>query len=190
MQSVKIFGIFVSNSYCDMINDNWNFRFDKFKNALISWSSRTLTSINQRVEVVKTFALSRICYAASILPLRASRVKKIESLIGKFIWTGVGILRISMNDMKNDKLKGGFNLPCVASMNRALLSSQLIRLLKSEDSKSVSHVDFWMGPLLNVVFPTMGLDVTASSTPEYYSFLGDCLASLMVDDFLTSSSVE
>ena len=88
-----------------MINDNWNFRFDKFKNALISWSSRTLTSINQRVEVVKTFALSRIYYAASILPLRASMVKKIESLIGKFIWTGFGILRFSMNDMKNYKMQ-------------------------------------------------------------------------------------
>ena len=49
------------------------------------------------------FALSRIYYVASILPIRQGVMRKMESLIGNFIWAGHGIMRISINDIKNSK---------------------------------------------------------------------------------------
>ena len=55
-----------------------------------------LETLIQRVEVVKVFALSRIYYAASVLPLPKMYAKKIEQVIGKFIWTFSGnVLRVS-----------------------------------------------------------------------------------------------
>ena len=186
VRSVKIFGIFISDSYSEIINDNWNFRFEKFKNSVMSWSTRALVSVQQKVEVIKIFALSRIYFVASILPMRVKMINKIESFIGKFIWTGSGILRIALQELKHDKLKGGLNLPCVATMNKSLLSSQCLRLLNSGDSKSVSHIHFWLGPLLPSIFPNMGLIPVARDTPEYFSFIGDCLATLMIEDVLTA----
>ena len=64
---------------------NWDYRFKKFSDAIHSWSSRILDTLQQRVEVIRIFALSRVYYVAAILPIKASMVKKFESLMGKFI---------------------------------------------------------------------------------------------------------
>ena len=66
---IKIFGIYVQDSYRSMVAKNWNFRFTKFQNCIKSWSSKILPSLGARVEVINTFALSRVFYVASILPM-------------------------------------------------------------------------------------------------------------------------
>ena len=70
----------------------------------MSWSSRILDTLQQREEVIRVFALSRVYYVASILPIRTSLVKKFESLMGNFIWKGSGkVLRVALEELKNDK---------------------------------------------------------------------------------------
>ena len=46
----------------------------------------------------------------------------------------------------------------------------------------ILHADFWMGALLTNVCPNMGTVSTDLDTPEYFSFIGDCLATLEVSD--------
>ena len=92
---------------------------------------------------------------ASILPIKRNIVKKFESLIGKFLWKGA-ILRVSLDELKNKKLAGGLQLPCLATMGKALLTSQCVRLLKSENTRYISHIDYWLGPLLQNILPGMG----------------------------------
>ena len=70
-------------------------------------------------------------------------------------------------------------------MNRALLSTQCLRLLKSEDVKARDHIGFWMGSLLVNIFPGLGNNLHAGDTPEHLAILGDCFASLLMDDMLT-----
>ena len=82
---VKIFGIFISDSYEEMLKVNWEYRFKKFSDAIFSWTPRVLDSLQQRIEVIRIFALSRVYYVAAILPLKPSLVKKFETLMGKFI---------------------------------------------------------------------------------------------------------
>ena len=187
---IKIFGIFISNNYSEIVRVNWEYRLEKFKSAIMAWSSRSLASIQQKVEVVKVFGLSRIYYVASILPLGVGFVKKIESIIGKFIWSGSGLLRIALDELKNDKGSGGLNLPCILSMNKALMSSQCIRLLNSGDTKSIGHMEYWMGSFLVNILPWMNVASNSYDTPQYYSQLGDCLATLMINETLTVSSVK
>ena len=149
VECVKIFGVFICDSYTELLNTNWDFRFNKFRNAVLSWSSRMLSTLQQRVEVIRVFALSRVFYIASILPIKSSMVNKFESLIGKFIWQGSGkILRVAIGELKNDHLSGGLNLPCLATMSDSLLTSQCIRLLRSGDAKSIAHMDYWIGSLV------------------------------------------
>ena len=102
VKNVKVFGVFISNSYQEMLNLNWDHRFKKFSDALYAWKQRILDSIYQRVEVIRIFALSRVYYVSAVLPIGRVMVKKFEKLMGKFIWNFTGkILRVSMNDIKN-----------------------------------------------------------------------------------------
>ena len=86
VSEVKVFGIYILNSYKNMLKRNWDYRFRKFEQAVISWSSRRLNLLVQRVEVLKIFALSRVYYVASVLPMTKTMGAKFEKLIGKFIW--------------------------------------------------------------------------------------------------------
>ena len=99
-------------------------------------------------------------------------VKKFEREIGKFIWNASGrLLRVSLDDLKNPSCRGGLGVPCIVSMSKSLLLSQLLRLLKSEDIKSVQHVSFWLGELLEDL--GLGVDVAeyANKLPEIYDYL-------------------
>ena len=103
------------------------------------------------------FGLSRVYYVAAILPIKAGVVKKFETLMGKFIWSWSGkILRVAIDEIKNKKLEGGLQLPCLSSMADALIFSQCMRLIKSEDSKSLQHLKFWLGDLVEAVMKGSG----------------------------------
>ena len=60
VKSMKIFGVFVSDSYSELLTLNWDYRFRKFCDAIFSWSSRILDILQQRMEVIRIFALSRV----------------------------------------------------------------------------------------------------------------------------------
>merc|ERR1712105_159206 len=58
VKSEKIFGIFICDSYNNMLELNWNYRFKKFNNMIYSWSHRILDTLQQRVEAIRMFGLS------------------------------------------------------------------------------------------------------------------------------------
>ena len=129
VRSIKIFGVFVCDSYSELLTLNWDLRFKKFSDAVMSWSSRILDTLQQRVEVIRVFALSRVYYISSILPIGSKMVKKFESLMGKFIWQRSGkVLRVALNELKNTHLSGGLQLPCLTTMSNALLSTQCVQV--------------------------------------------------------------
>ena len=191
VKSEKIFGIYICDSYEEILEVNWEYRYKKFSDAIFSWSSRILDTLQQRVEVIRVFALSRVYYVAAILPVKPKMVKKFESLMGKFIWNFSGkVLRIALDEIKNDKSAGGLKLPCLASMADSLLFSQCIRLMNSGDKKSVQHFDFWLGDLLVDIVPGMGQTISSLHTPEYFGHIGEILAEMIVTDTLTVVSMK
>ena len=153
----KVFGIFLQDSYRSLLKRNWDYRFGKFSSCIESWSSRHFHSLNSKVDVVKTYGLSRIYYVASILRISNSMVQKFESLIGNFIWKSSGwLLRVALSEVKNSRLKGGLNLVCVMTMCNSLLTTQFLRLLKSSHLKAQAHVDSWIGDTLSDLMPNFG----------------------------------
>ena len=191
VKSEKIFGIFICDSYDEMLRLNWEFRFKKFSNIICSWSLRVLDTLQQRVDVIRMFGLSRVYYVASILPVTPNIVKKFESLMGKFIWSKSGrILRIALDEIKNRKLDGGLQLPCLASMADSLLVSQCVRLINSGDKKSLQHLSFWLGDLLGTLIPGLGQMNSAAVIPEYFSHVGEVFADMMISDALTAGTLK
>ena len=159
---LKIFGIFVRNSYRAMAKKNWDFRFQKFTKCVNTWMSRKLPSLLSKVEILKVFALTRVYYLASILPISKTMIQKFESFLARFIWKG-WLLRVALDEVKNVVKKGGLNMVCLQSMCNSMLLSQLLRLMKSSYAKSVSHIGYWIGDSLGDLLP--GIDEGHMLTP-------------------------
>ena len=180
--SEKIFGIFICDSYNEILELNWNYRLKKFSNMIYSWSNRILDTLQQRVEVIRIFGLSRVYYVAAVLPIKPAVVKKFESLMGRYLWNFSGkIIRVAIDEMKNKKLEGGLNLPCLASMADSLLFSQLCRLLRSGDKKTLGHVSYWLVDLLVSLAPDLEqlrARARATETPEYFHHVADLVAEI------------
>ena len=191
VKAEKIFGIFIFDAYDEMLKLNWDFRFKKFSNAIFAWSPRVLDTLQQRVEVIRMFSLSRVYYVASILPMTPNIVKKFESLMGKFIWNKSGrILRIALEDIKNKKTGGGLQLPCLAFMANSLRLSQCVRLINSGDKKSLQHLSFWLGDLLGTLIPDIGQGNSAVLIPEYFNHVAEVAADMMISGTLTVGSLK
>ena len=103
---------------------------------------------------------------ASVLPMKPVVLNKFEKLNGKYLWDFSGnILRVAISEMKNKKLEGGLNLPCLASMADALLLSQFVRLIRSGDKKTLEHVHYWLGNILEMLVPDI---VHGQGSASYY----------------------
>ena len=85
----------------------------------MSWSSRQLNTMVQRVKVLRLFATSKLWYKVSALPLPSSFSKKFDSLMGRFVWAGK-LERLQIDELKNPRSSGGLGLPCVWSKTNAL----------------------------------------------------------------------
>ena len=172
VKEVKIFGIFIMDSYRSLLKRNWEYRFKNFEDTIMSWSLRSLDTVHQRVEVVKTFALSRIIYVASILPLSKTMSKKFEKVIGKFLWNFSGkILRVSISELKLAREKGGLGLTCIYSVAKSLKLSQILKLINSGDTKSISHIDLWIGEVLHDLDPDLGVADHSLQVPAFFEEL-------------------
>merc|ERR1711954_37592 len=188
----KIFGIFISDSYNEMLDLNWDYRFKKFSNIMYSWSNRILDTLQQRVEVIRIFGLSRVYYAAAVLPMKPEVVKKFESLMGKYLWNFSGkILRVAIDEMKNKKMEGGLNLPCLASMADSLLFSQLCRLIRSGDKKTLGHAFYWLGDLLEILAPDINRgQLRAAENHEYFDHVAELVAEMMISDKVSARTMK
>ena len=168
---------------------NWDLRTSKFEKCVASWSSRHFKSLTQRVEILKVFALSRVFYVASIIPMTKNVVNQIERIVGKFLWKSTGkILRIPLDEIKNPVEKGGLGLLCVTAMSKSLLISQLLRLLKSGYENSLWHIGYWIGEVLSDFHDNFN-DMTHSQYAlGLYSILAEIVTELKIRDVLSVSN--
>ena len=189
VKELKVFWIFFCDSYRSLIKRNWDYRYEKFLDVVKSWSPRVLETLSQRVEVLKVFALSRVYYVASILPINITMIRKFEKEMGKFLWNASGkILRVSMDELKNCQEKGGLGLPCLLSRSKSLMLSQLLRLLRSGDAKSMKHVGFWLGELLGDFAADLREGDHAEDVPTYYDTLANLVVEARVADLVTTGN--
>ena len=73
--------------------------------------------------------------------------------------------------MKNKKVEGGMNLPCLASMADSFIFSQLCRLIRSGGKKSLGHVIYWLGDLIESLAPGINRgQLRATGTHDYFNY--------------------
>ena len=164
--SIKIFGFQITPNYKQTLKLCWESCFSGFRKTVMSWSSRQLNTLLQRVEVLRVFATSKLWYMASALPLPSKFSKKFEALMGSFLWMGK-LERLQLDEIKNPRLAGGLGLPCVLSKADALFLTQTCRLLISPGSKQYCHVRYWLGLHLGEYFPDMSAGPHAEVICQY-----------------------
>ena len=164
---LKVFGFHIKQTFKTTLEKCWNECYAGFHKVLMSWSSRQLVTLVQRVEVIRLFATSKLWYKASALPLPPKFVKKFESAIFKFLWIGK-LEKLSLDEIKNPVLSGGLNLPCIGSKADALFLTQTCRLLAFPGNKQYKHIQYWVGLYLKDYFPDMYQGPHAEIVSPYF----------------------
>ena len=107
-----------------------------------------------KVEVVKTFALSKLYYVAQVLPLPSKFRARIESSVSKFIFRGRHE-RLMLSELENDCEQGGLGLPNISIKADSLLLKQTLRMLSLPNEDSFRHLGYWLGAFLTDNFPEL-----------------------------------
>ena len=150
VSSLRVLGVIMAPTYRETIRVNWEKVEEKLRNCIMSWRNRILPQL-------ETYALSKVWYLASILPLPRSSITRIQALMGSFLWKG-HLERVSLEQLKWSKDKGGINLVCVERKARALFQRQTLRLVGARDHRALM-AEFLFGHRL---LPFWGTVVGAS----------------------------
>ena len=144
---MKIFGFTICSNYQQTLRQTWERVVKGFQRVLFSWQSRQLETLAQRVEVAKTFALSKLYYVAQVLPLPNKFRKLVESSLSKFIFRGRHE-RLQLDKLQNSYEDGGLGLPNIAVKADSLLLKQMCRMMNLPGEKSFHLLGYWLGEFL------------------------------------------
>ena len=173
-KELKIFGFQICPNYKQTLARCWEECFSGFHKVLMSWSSRQLETLVQRVEVLRLFSTSKLWYKASALPLPAKFAKQFESAMFRCLWVGK-LEKLKLDEVKNPALSGGLNLPCVISKADSLFLSQTCRLLLRSDTKPFQHIKYWLGLYLKEYFPDMAMGPHSEIISPYFNHMKSLL---------------
>ena len=144
---MKIFGFTICPTYQQTVKHTWDRVVKGFLRVLFAWQSRQLETLSQRVEVTKTFALSKLYYVAQVLPLPDKHRRQIDSSMSKFIFRGRHE-RLQLDELQNSYENGGLGLPNIAVKADSLMLKQMCRMVNLSDEKSFRLLGYWLGGFL------------------------------------------
>ena len=142
--SLKIFGIRFFPNYEQILEINWTEAKKGFVDCLHAWKLRSLETIFQKTEVLKTFALPKLWYKALLLPLPGKLAGQFEEAMRQFIWRGK-LEKPAFSEMCNPVEEGGLGVTCIRSKCDSLLLKQLLRMLEDKEAVHHQHIAFWLG---------------------------------------------
>ena len=95
---------------------NFNKTLKAIKKSIKLWKWRSLSLLG-RIEIVKTFAIPKIMYRASVIALPKDLVKEVNSILYGFIWNGKD--KVKRQALISDLKKGGLKMLDIESMIKA-----------------------------------------------------------------------
>ena len=105
---VKCLGVYIGHNSEKCYNKNWTRKFESIEKLLTLWSKRNL-SLFGKITVIKTYALSKIVFPATMLPTNKEIIKHLVSVFHRFLWGEKD--RIKHESLTNTIQSGGLNMP-------------------------------------------------------------------------------
>ena len=132
---LKILGILFNNNIpASCIEENWNRRIRKVEQIIAQWNRRNL-SICGKICIIKTFLLSQFVYAMQALIAPADILKKLNTLLFKFLWK-----KKNTNTKAFEKVKrvvvcssfeeGGLSMINIVDMQKSFVLSWVMKLMQ------------------------------------------------------------
>ena len=122
-EPIKILGIFFTYDQLKSKELNFELTLNSVRKSLSCWQWRNLTLIG-KIQLVKTFAMPKFMYRASLISFDKDTIKNINSVIFNFVWRGKDkIKRLTLISEYED---GGLKMPHPES----LVKTQRIVCLK------------------------------------------------------------
>ena len=106
-------GVFFTNDKVLFIKKNFESIEKSVKELLHGWSWRGLTMIG-RIQVIKSFAIPKILYRATLIACDKDSIQKLNSILFSFVWKGKD--KVKRVALINPIEKGGLSMPDLNSM--------------------------------------------------------------------------
>ena len=171
---LKIFGVQITPKYERTIIENWEYTFPKFRDCLMSWRTRILNNLQQRVDVIKLFGTSKLWYKLSGIPLPEKYAQMFESEMIKFIWAGK-LEKLALHEIKNENVRGGLGLVDIREKADCLFIKSTCRILQDNTGSSFKHVKYWLGHIFQKHFSDMKDGPHAEIVPPYFKRMKELL---------------
>ena len=142
--SINILGIHFDYHKTKRRNSNFNSILKSIKKTLNMWSWRGLTLLG-RIQIVKTFAIPKFMYKASLISVSEDLIKDVNKLLYGFIWKGND--KIKRTALINDTENGGLKMLDIQSM---ILSQRVIvlkRFIEGYNSPWKSVLETFLGDI-------------------------------------------
>jgi hypothetical protein len=146
--------------------------------TLQSWRTRRLETLQQRVQVLEVFVLSKAWYIAHLLPLATSPAfpgqtvpaTRFGRLVVDFLWAG-RFWRLAFDECYAERSAGGLGLSCTQTRAQAMLANQTCRHLAA-GGRPALHLAYWLGISLQGLLPTSaGLRLEGDPPSQYADLL-------------------
>lgn len=152
-EGIEILGILFHTKYTDTIESNWSILTSKMTSTLNSIRYRSL-SLKGKITVLNSLTLSRGWYAATITEISDTKLKQIETLALKYLWSDkkfdlvTGELKnpIARRTIYQPREKGGLSLINPKLQQQSLQLKFLKEILNPENKSSWLQLPrYWIG---------------------------------------------
>ncbi len=127
-EQLRCLGIYVGHCKDKNIKVNWTQKLEKVEIMLNNWKKRDISLLG-KIQVIKTFVISQFVLPATILIVPSGIIKKIETMVYRFIWGSTDkVKRVTIiRDLKH----GGLNMIDIKSLFLSFKAGWILKLLKS-----------------------------------------------------------
>ncbi|MCP3887294.1 MAG: hypothetical protein GY702_00255, partial [Desulfobulbaceae bacterium] len=127
---IRYLGIHIGHEtlLCEKLN--WTSKIEELQKLLDSWRTRNL-SLQGKILIIKTLALPKLVYSASMLEIPDNIVKKINKIIYTFLWGKVD--KIERNVLINDYENGGLRMIDIESHFMSLKAAWIPRIYNNSN---------------------------------------------------------
>ena len=114
-EPVKVLGVYVGWNLLVASRLTIEEKIVNIKKLIASWKHRKLT-LNGKVLIIKSLALSQIIYIMNLLPFPDESIKEVENILYDFLWNGK-THKVKKSVIIQDFKAGGHNMADIQSMN-------------------------------------------------------------------------
>ena len=136
---VKILGINFSKKGID--KENIEMCFKKIELCLRLWKNIRLDML-ERITVIRTFALSKLWYLCNFIILSENDIKKIETMIFKYVWNGAELIK--RNTLYIEFKDGGLNMVNVRAKLSMIRIRNMMYIKKNLNRPQYQFSIYWM----------------------------------------------